>query len=114
MRFKNYLDPHDLVPDGYVTEPHDFDIEEKDLRNGFCAYPGLDLNDMFGAFERTQNYGLVGGDRTVDDYTPEGVETQIGGASGHEGRVQHEPGAHRDISHYGKSGAEDEPGHKYP
>ncbi len=84
----------DLAPPGTTDYklPHEYDdqIDDDDYADGFCAYPGLDLDDMFGAFPE-HNYGLPGGARTVDDFTPEGVEDRVrgqpisgalGGASG--------------------------------
>ncbi len=59
-------------------------IDANDIDIGYCCYGGMDLNDTFGAFTQRQ-YGVVGGDKTVDDFTPEGVEDgkgSVGGATG--------------------------------
>ncbi len=40
---------------------------------GYLSLGSCDLNAMFGAFQ-TSKKGVVGGDRTVDDYTVEGLE----------------------------------------
>lgn len=39
---------------------------------GYTPCGELTFDDMFDAFE-TPNRGTVGGDRTVDDFTPEGL-----------------------------------------
>lgn len=51
-------------------------LTDDEVEDGFCGYGSLDFNDMFGAFS-TDNFGLVGGARTVDDFSPEGVTDRI-------------------------------------
>ncbi len=59
--------------DGYkAVEDYCEYIDPNDIDIGYCNYGSMDLDDMFGAFTQRQ-YGVVGGDRTVDDFTPEGV-----------------------------------------
>jgi hypothetical protein len=56
---------------GYKSSVADFSAE--DLRCGYAEVgEEIDLNDMFCAFT-TDNYGVVGGQKTVDDFTPEGI-----------------------------------------
>jgi len=63
-----------------VTEYCDY-ADSDDIDDGYCDLGGeLDLDNMFGAFV-TKNHGVIGGDKTVDDYTPEGLE-YISGAHG--------------------------------
>src|SRR5271166_5808489 len=82
MKINPKKDGLEDLPGGYKNSAFvgtDAPLSHADLEDGFCSYGGLDLDDMFGAFTRTKNYGLAGGDRTVDDYTPEGLETHAGG-----------------------------------
>ncbi len=53
-------------------EEQDGGLTEAEELVGYCVLGTIDLSDMFGAFTQRQ-YGVVGGDKTVDDFTPEGV-----------------------------------------
>lgn len=54
--FEDYIDPDDFEP-------------------GYCGYGEMSFDGLFDAFKQRQ-YGVVGGDKTVDDFTPDGLEKE--------------------------------------
>ena len=58
------------IPQGFGKPYLPDDLKQSDLEDGYCDYEGIDLNDMFGAFN--SQCGIVGGEKTTDDYSPEG------------------------------------------
>lgn len=56
------------APKGYREADHGVDHSK-----GYTSLGELYFDDMWCAFT-TENCGVVGGQKTVDDYTPEGLD----------------------------------------